>query len=238
MIMSRQLPTLPRRRWKSEAALPVAPAIPTTRLPARFPATRLVARRRLLAGAALLLPVLLAACGSSAPPRTYQPLTYDYLLPLRLNVGSVDVQVNWRPQTGADVGSMAPTPPVQALARMGHDRLFPAGSTGQAVYVIDDASIIRNGNALYGTFSVHLDIVGADGRRTGYAEARVARTVSGPTVDDDVRSALYDLTSQMMTDMNVEFEYQVRRSLKDWLQNGNGSNAPAPVQAQPLTPPS
>jgi hypothetical protein len=186
----------------------------------------------------MLLPLVLAACGGRPPPHNFPPLTYDYLLPLRLNVASVDVQDNWTPNSGADVGALSPQPPAEALERMARDRLFPAGSSGRAVFVIDDASIIRNGNALYGTLAVHLDIIGADGHRTGYAEARVARTRTGPAVDDDLPGSLYDLTKQMMDDMNVEFEYQVRRSLKDWLQNSPPGAMPAPVSVQPLPPPS
>ena len=41
------------------------------------------------------------------------------------------------------------------------------------------------------------------------------------------------MTRAMMDDMNVEFEYQVRRSLKDWLATTTA--VPAPVESQPLT---
>jgi hypothetical protein len=42
----------------------------------------------------------------------------------------------------------------------------------------------------------------------------------------------------MMEDMNVEFEYQVRRSLRDWLQEPTTAPPPPPVERQPLGPPS
>ena len=45
---------------------------------------------------------------------------------------------------------------------------------------------------------------------------------------------LYDMTKSLMDRMNVEFEYQVRRSLGGWLLPGGAP--PAPVQQQPLTP--
>jgi hypothetical protein len=50
--------------------------------------------------------------------------------------------------------------------------------------------------------------------------------------DNDGPAALYDLTKAAMADMNVEFEYQVRHSLHDWLVSGN--TIEAPVQATPL----
>jgi hypothetical protein len=42
----------------------------------------------------------------------------------------------------------------------------------------------------------------------------------------------------MMSDMNVEFEFQVRRSLKEYLQDtATAVPTPAPVQSQDLAPP-
>jgi hypothetical protein len=44
---------------------------------------------------------------------------------------------------------------------------------------------------------------------------------------------LYDMTKSLMDRMNVEFEYQVRRSLAGWLLPAGAP--PAAVQQQPLT---
>jgi hypothetical protein len=62
------------------------------------------------------------------------------------------------------------------------------------------------------------------------------------SIDDDsiggVRTELYGLIKQMMTDMNVEFEYQIRRSLHDFLLTGTpAAPGPAPVEQQNLAPP-
>ena len=48
---------------------------------------------------------------------------------------------------------------------------------------------------------------------------------------------LYELTREMMDDMNVEFEFQVRRALKDWLQEADTVPEPAPVESEELTAP-
>ena len=45
-------------------------------------------------------------------------------------------------------------------------------------------------------------------------------------------AAWYDLTKQMLDDMNVELEFQIRRSLKDYLQTTGTAPTPAPVQKQ------
>jgi len=185
----------------------------------------------------LLLPLAVAGCGGDEPPpENFQPLHYEYLRQLRLNVGSVDVQDHSASMGDDDVSGQAPIPPAAALTQMAHDRLFAAGLSGQAVFVIDQASIVRGpSGTLDGQMVVHLDIVTADGARAGYAEARVARQHVPGSDEENLRSVLYDMTKQMMSDMNVELEYQIRHSMANWLVAG--SDTPAPVTAAPLEAP-
>ena len=184
---------------------------------------------------ALLLPLLLAACGGDdLPPRADFPaLHYEYLTPLRLNVATVDVPD--APPPGP-LDGVNPAPPGQALRRMALDRIGAGGSTGRAVFVIDQASITQAGGGLSGIMAVHLDILGPDGGRAAYAEARVTRQATLPR-RADLPAALYDMTRAMMDDMNVEFEFQARRALRDWLQSAEPAPAPAPVQQQELSAP-
>ncbi len=187
--------------------------------------------------ALLALPLLAAACSSEPPKRTNFPaLRYDFLTPLRLNVATVEVQTRYLPRSAANVDPTAPVRPEDALRQMAEDRLVAAGSVGRAMFVIDDASIIRNGNALFGSFAVHLDLGGDETRGTGYAEARVSRSISGLSRDTDIGAAIYDMTRQMMDDMNVELEFQVRRSMRDWLQTPTTQrlNPPERVQQESL----
>ncbi len=83
---------------------------------------------------------------------------------------------------------------------------------------------------------VRLDVTTSDGAKSGFAEARVNRTYSGAdTSDAATRAALYELVKLMMRDMNVEFEFQVKRRLRDYLQTEDSTApAPAPVQSQDL----
>lgn len=198
-----------------------------------FPASRGITRR-----AALLLPVLLAACATTPPRLHYPPLRYNYLARLGLNVGRVEVVDNWHPLGEADLSDQAPYPPDQVLAQMVRDRVIAAGTTGQGVFTIDAASIIRNGDALTGTLAGHLLIIAPDGAHVGYAEARVVRVRTGLGDSDQLPTVLYDMTKQMMNAMNVELEYQIRRRLKDWLvQAPPLSPLPQPVRTQPLAAP-
>jgi len=130
------------------------------------------------------------------------------------------------------VSRLDPVQPVVALRTMAEQRLKAEGTTGRAVFAITDASLIQQGDVVTGTMSVELDIFGASGTREGYAQATVVRQLAGVT--GDLSAALYPFTRDMMAQMNVEFEYQVRHNLSAWLLPSGA--VPSPVQATPLTP--
>ena len=190
-------------------------------------------RRTLIRRSPLLLPWLLAACGGDEP-RVYAPLRYDYLEPIRLNVASVQVQQRFV-SSGAkpDVTPLDPVPPVQALRAMAQDRLQALGAAGQALFIIQDASLVKRGDTVTGNMAVRLEIAMPNNPRAGFAEARASQVRSGDM--DDLPSVLYDMTKQMMDAMNVEFEFQIRRSLRSWLLAPGA--AATPVQQQDLTSP-
>ncbi len=187
----------------------------------------------------LALPLLAASCvGPQAPPEVFAPPNYRYLTPIRLNVTSIDIEDHSVPEPGS-VDSLSPVRPVEALKQMASDRLIASGSAGRAVFVIDHASIVRADGGLTGTMAVHLDVFAGNGdTRAGYAEAKVTRRRTSTDVGENAPSVLYHMTMQMMADMNVEFEYQVTHSLKDWIQaTARTAPLPPPVQAQDLGTP-
>ena len=187
-----------------------------------------IARRGLL-----LLPLFAAGCGGDAPARTsFAPLTYSYLVPLRLNVASIEEAA---PPPPGPLDDINPAPPAPALIRMAQDRLSAGGSLGRALFTVEDATITRARGRLDGTLAVRLDVLTSDGTRAGFAEAKVSRRADG--IGSDLRGALYDITVQMMQDMNVEFEFQVRQSLREWLQVTTTAPPPPAVEQQPLPTP-
>jgi hypothetical protein len=194
------------------------------------------ARAWLLALLSLAAPAVLAGCADNepAPPTTFAPLSYSYLRPLRLNVGSIEINDAWAPDPAShDISAQSPAIPLDALRQMAQDRLVAAGASGRAVFTVQQASITPAGGNLDGLFRVRLDLYTSDGQRAAYAEAAVSRSAPAPDSDDAAatRAALYGLTRQMMSDMNVEFEFH-------WLQAGDGpAPLPAPVQQQALPPP-
>jgi len=180
---------------------------------------------------AMLLPLALAACGGSPPE--YPTLRYDYLPPIRLNVAAVSVRQDYIPSGVApDLSPLDPAQPVDALRQMAEDRLKAFGPAGRAVFVIQNASVIQEGDTITATFAVRLDVYTSANNRVGYAEARVARSHSGHV--DDIHQVLYEMTRQLMEEMNVQFEYQVVHSLGDWVAPVGGG--PSPVRQQTLAP--
>jgi hypothetical protein len=175
--------------------------------------------------ASLLLPWLLAGCGGRTP-RTYPPLRYSYLTPLRINVSTLQIEQRFVPSgVPPDVSQADPAPPLQALRAMAEDRIQTLGNADLAIFVIEDASLTRQKD------TVQLDIYNTPTTRAAYARASVSSTYTGDL--DDLPSRLYDMTKDMMDRMNVEFEYQVRRSLGSWLLTAGAPQAP--VEQQPLT---
>ncbi|MGA8192624.1 MAG: hypothetical protein WB902_04555 [Acetobacteraceae bacterium] len=189
--------------------------------------------RTLSRRSSLLLPFLLAACGGRRE-RSYPPLHYGHLTPLRLNVATIQIEQRYVPSNvSPDVSQLDPMPPLQALRNMAEDRLQAFGSAGQAVFVIQEASLSRQHDTILGTLAVELDVYTSANVRAGFAQARVTRSYTGDL--DDLPSTLYDMTKDMMDTMNVEFEFQVRRSLRAWLIPDGATQTP--VQEQPLTAP-
>ena len=186
---------------------------------------------------ALLAPAWLAAAGLPHAPTTggatFPPLRYDYLTRLRAErrvdrladlppPGPLDALVAGPAGAGAAADGRGPA---------GGRRLERAGRWS----TIEEARIVRVGDGLDGAMAIHLDVIAADGARAGFAEARVARRASG--IGRDLRGALYDITKQMLDDMNVELEFQLRRSLRDYLQTAGAAPAPPPVQREDLPVP-
>jgi hypothetical protein len=200
----------------------------------------LLPRRAACCLGAAALGLLLAGCGDRPEAPRFEPLRYDYLTRIKLNVGRVDIDDSWTPR-GADrhVEFRAPTPPLDALHHMAEDRLVPGGGSGRALFTIDDASIIQASGSYRAILAVHLDLLNDDGDRLRGIDAHA--TATHAVTDDDpdaVRSDLNELTRQVMNDMNVDFEYQIRNTLRGDLQTTSPTAPPpAAVDTQDLDTP-
>jgi hypothetical protein len=210
------------------------PAMDSRRLP-------LPGRRAIVLG----LPALAAACaGNDTPP----PLTrlvdgYGHLTPIRLDVAEIDVA---DPGAGVvRVDEPAPVRPDREMLRMARERIQAMGNAGQGRFVVEVAEFRRErlagGNALTSLFTgepgerltcrlkARLE-VRSEARGTGFveAEARRQRTLADGASPAERRRAAEEVVRQAMDDLNVELEFQVRRTLRDWLLEA-AVPAPAPV---------
>lgn len=207
-----------------------------------------IGRRAALAGL-----LATAACGGREEPATIAPVgppSYSYLTPLRIAVGRIELI----PATdAAATRTMPPAPlsPAAVVQTMAQDRLSAAGGSGTARFRTQIATLTRESAASGGVFSTaterltcvmrcRLEILGEDGAPAGFAEAEVRRTATRPAGSPAERArAAEEIVRLAGNDLNVEFEYQLRRNLRSVLRGpapepGN----PAPVESDaPAAPP-
>lgn len=189
-------------------------------------------RRFLLAGL-----LALASCGGGEKP-VFEPLDYDYLTKIKLDAGELDIDDGWVPRGSArHVEYLAPSRPLKTLRKMAEQRLVTGSMTGRAVFTVTDASLILNRGRFEGSFAVRLELFDQAGTSRGTADARVrgVRVAKDDEDEDATRIDLDALVRKMMDDLNVEFEYQVRRAFKEALQStAPAAPAPAAVETQDL----
>jgi len=180
---------------------------------------------------------VLTACGGSEP-QSFAPLDYSYLSKMHLNVAHLEIVDSAPPgSVPGDISGKAPTTPQQALEQMARDRLIASGSEGNGTFTITKASILHApGGTLLGELEAHIDVSAPAGGRAGYALAHITRSLNPGDKDPESRAVLYDLTSQMMQDMNVELEFQIKKSLRDWLVDASGAPLAGAIQQQNIGP--
>lgn len=164
---------------------------------------------------ALLLPLLAAACATRPQPTEPPPapISYTHLTRLPLNVATVEIAPEGPAPMGA--GQETSPSPAEAVRIMGRDRLEAVGSTGRAVFTVTVANLVRDRARLTCQLGCRLEILSPEGARLGFVEAQANRVVTGP--DAERPRAADTLLRRTMDDLNVEFEFQIRRNLKDWL---------------------
>lgn len=196
--------------------------------------------------ASLLLPFAAAAVASAcatreeaAPPQPPPgPIGYRYLTPLPLNVASLEISEADppRPPPPGDVGSTLSPRPAVAGRVVARDRLNWGGGSGRAAFAVTRAEVPRapgggGGTALACALACRLEILSAEGGRLGFVEAKARAAVSGA---EAARAGAADrLLRRTMDGLNVEFEFQTRRNLRDWLV----ALAPGSQGAVPAPPP-
>jgi hypothetical protein len=202
----------------------------------------------ILRRALLALPAAACANGSGPPPPPPAPPDFAFLTRLRLDVAEILTDDRIPPGAPADRGARARVTPAEYLRAIARDRLLADGRAGRALAVLQRAEVIEvrlptRGNLFTtevdtryeGRMALRIELVQADGAPAGFAEAEVRRSREVlENADANARAAVVQAIARDLADaMNVEIEFQVRRSLRDALVNDRPT-VPDPVQQEPL----
>jgi len=165
----------------------------------------------------LLLPLLAAACANREEPSApLGPIGYRFLTPLPLNVAALEIREGGPPPVPGDIGASLSPSPAEAVRIMARDRLSAVGTEGRAVFTVTRAALTRGpGDAMLCVVGCRLEILAETGARLGFVEAEARASVSG--ADATRPQAAGRLLRRAMDQLNVEFEFQLRRNLRDWL---------------------
>lgn len=197
---------------------------------------------KLCASALLLVsPMIgLTAC-SHDEPKTFAPLTYDYLTPIFFNVSQMDVQnLAENQKYPRDVTNLSPVLPAVALQNMANTRFQARGSSGKAVFTINRASLQEQGhNGIYGQMDATLDIYNNNNKKVGSVQASINHTydIDSSKGAASSKANLYEATQKLMQDMNVELEFQIRKHLGNWIVDATGTPVSGKIQTEDLGKP-
>ena len=185
----------------------------------------------------LLAPLLLAACANQAPPRpSYTELSFAHLSPIKLDVAEVAVEQSYEPPgTAPNVEHLFPARPAAAAKAWARGRLVAAGPTGRARYIVRQASVVETPLETQGGLTgavtidqserydalivVEIQIIAADGSTVGTAtvEARRSRTVPENASLNERERAWYDMTKDLMADLDAQLDQTIKAVLFKYL---------------------
>ncbi|CAK7193394.1 hypothetical protein COMNV_01609 [Commensalibacter sp. Nvir] len=204
---------------------------------------RISSRLKLYASAFVIVCplVTLTACSHQQEVH-FAPLTYEYLTPIFFNVAQISIQ-NFSDSVHypREVTHLSPVLPASALVSMANTRFKAKGSSNFAIFTINRASLQEVGkNSLYGQMDVTFDIYNSTNQKIASVQASVNHTydIDPSKGKADSRQNLYETTRQLMQDMNVELEYQIRQHLENWLVDASGAPLIGAIKTENLNTPS
>jgi hypothetical protein len=186
--------------------------------------------RRHAAGCAIVLAavLLLGACDTPPHREPFPELTYQYLPLIRLDVARIEiVEAYPKASDPARVEEDFPTPPGEAAAHWGRDRLQAAGPDGVARFIVLEASVtdvpLPRTTGLAGVVTndqsdrydavlkVRLEVENRGGGQTGLvtAEARETATAAEDMTLNERERLWFEMTHRLMDRINAELERQI-----------------------------
>lgn len=187
---------------------------------------------------ALALTGPLAACESPPPRPTFPDIRFTSEPPIRLAVGGVDVQSNFRPSFQAPhIEHLLPVPPARAMENWAHDRLVAGGGNVRARFVINDASVVgvelkKTEEGITGAFTKEpserydatvaatLQIVDDHGLpvRTVSVKASRSQSVLEGITPNDREKTWYDLITRLMADFDQQMSREISANFGGYFQ--------------------
>jgi hypothetical protein len=180
---------------------------------------------------------LLASCDTPPHRDPFPQLTYAHLGPINLDVAQiVIVDAYQAPMTDPYVEQDFPTPPATAARQWAQDRLKAVGSDGVAKFTITDGSAIdvklprttgidgiitQDQSDRYDvTVTVRLDVENRMGNHRGSitATAKRSETAAEDMTLNEREKLWFEMTDQLMQQLNAELEKQIGKNLKDFVR--------------------
>lgn len=193
----------------------------------------------------------MAACATGeAPPPPPPPADFAFLTRLRLDVAEIQVDDRLGPPAPNDRGPRVAVPPATYLRAIARDRFLADGTAGRAIVTLQQAEVIEvrlpaRGSLFTaevdtryeGRMAMRLDVIAPDGSPAGFAEAEVRRSreVLSTASESGRLATVQAIARDLAEAMNVEIEFQIRRSLREVLAERRPA-VPDPVQQEPLRP--
>jgi len=196
-----------------------------------------VKRFLLLSCILLLAGGLLASCDTPPHREPFPQLTYQHLAPINLDVAQIVIQDAYQPpMTDPHVDQDFPTPPATAARQWAKDRLRAVGNDGVAKFTILDGSAIdvplprttgvsgmltQDQSDRYDvTLTVRLDVENRMGARRASisASAQRSETVAEDMTLNEREKLWFEMTDQLMQQLNAELEKQIGAHLKEFVR--------------------
>jgi hypothetical protein len=177
-----------------------------------------------------LAALTLAACESKPPPRpTFADIRFTERPPMRIDAAAVDIERQFRPTLRPpNVEHLFPVSPERAMENWARDRLQATGTSRRVRVRIVDASVreveLPRTGGVRGAFTtdqaqrydatveMSVDIMGERGfaERSVTAKAARSRSVPENITPNDRELVWYQLTKELMADLDIELERQIR----------------------------
>ncbi len=187
--------------------------------------------------AAAVTVLVLAACETPDPTPRYPDITFTHQAPIQFDVHDVDyVQAYVPPATMPNVEHLFPVRPTVVARRWAADRIAAVGLQGIVRVTLLEAPVIETAldttSGIKGAFIddqaarydarviIRIEIINSLGETEGRVEAVAHRTRSVPEGITLVEreQIWFELTEQVMRELDVELESTIRRYLGDYIR--------------------